>query len=98
MKFMLSRLILMKEMLKDSGVLAICIDERELFNLGKMLDEVFREENRIAIINWQKAYAPKNQMKHISPSTEYVLVYAKDLEQVKTARIARSQTALRYYK
>lgn len=41
----------MKEMLKDSGVLAICIDERELFNLGKMLDEIFGEENRVAIIN-----------------------------------------------
>ena len=51
MKFVLPRLILMKEMLKDSGVLAICIDFRELFNLGKMLDEVFGEENRMAIIN-----------------------------------------------
>ena len=51
MKFMLPRLILMKEMLKESGVLAICIDERELFNLGKILDEVCGEENRVAIIN-----------------------------------------------
>ena len=41
----------MKEMLKESGVLAICIDFREIFNLGKMLDEVFGEENRVAIIN-----------------------------------------------
>lgn len=51
MKFMLPRLILIKEILKDSGVLAICIGEQELFNLGKMLDEVFGEENKIAIIN-----------------------------------------------
>lgn len=98
MKFMLPRLIVMRGMLKDSGVLAICIDEREIFNLGKMLDEVFGENNRIAIINWQKAYAPKNQMKHISPSTEYVLIYARDFEKVKTARVARSQKALKYYK
>jgi adenine-specific DNA-methyltransferase len=41
----------MRQMLKSSGVLAICIDERELFNLGKILDEVFGEENRVAIIN-----------------------------------------------
>lgn len=50
MKFMLPRLQMMKQLLKNSGVLAICIDERELFNLGKMLDEIFGEENRIAII------------------------------------------------
>jgi hypothetical protein len=37
-------------------------------------------------------------MKHISPSTEYVLVYAKDLEKTKTERVARSQKALEYYK
>jgi len=38
-------------MLKPNGVLAICIDERELFRLGMMLDEIFGENNRIAIIN-----------------------------------------------
>jgi adenine-specific DNA-methyltransferase len=48
---MLPRLQLIRQMLKKSGVLAICIDERELFNLGKMLDEIFGENNRIAIIN-----------------------------------------------
>lgn len=98
MKFMLPRIQMMRQMLKMNGVLAICIDERELFRLGMMLDEVFGEGNRIAIINWQKAYAPKNQMKHISPSTEYVLVYAKDLEKAKTERVERSQKALKYYK
>src|SRR4051812_42136139 len=90
MKFMLPRLILMKEMLKDSGTLAICIGEQELFNLGKMLDEVFGEENRVAIINWQKAYAPKTTT-HVSTATDYVLVYAKDLEKVKTGKLTQTE-------
>jgi adenine-specific DNA-methyltransferase len=51
MKFMLPRLIVMRAMLKESGVLAICIGDDELFNLGKLLDEVFGSENRLAIIN-----------------------------------------------
>ena len=38
-------------MLKNNGVLAICIDERELFRLGMILNEVFGENNRVAIIN-----------------------------------------------
>jgi adenine-specific DNA-methyltransferase len=90
MKFMLPRLILMKEMLKSTGVLAICIGEQELFNLGKMLDEVFGEENRIAIINWQKAYAPKLSL-HVSSATDYVLVYAKDLEKTKTGKLTQTE-------
>lgn len=52
MKFMYPRLQLMKQMLKPSGVIAICIDHRELFHLGQMMDEVFGEANRLAIINW----------------------------------------------
>ena len=40
MKFMLPRLQMMKSMLKPGGVLAICIDDRELFHLGMLLNEV----------------------------------------------------------
>ena len=69
-------------MLKPNGVLAFCIDERELFRLGMMLDKVFGEKNRIAIINWQKLDGPKTYT-HVSPATEYILVYAKDLEKDK---------------
>ena len=67
-------------MLKPTGVLAICIDYRELFRLGQMLDELFGEQNRLGIINWQKSYAPARTTGHVSTATEYVLVYAKDEE------------------
>ena len=56
MKFMWPRLQLMKAMLKPSGVLAICIDHRELYRLGSMLDEIFGEKNRIGIINTTAQY------------------------------------------
>ncbi|MXV21850.1 site-specific DNA-methyltransferase [Deinococcus xianganensis] len=91
MKFMLPRLYQMKEMLKDSGVVAICIDDNEFFHLGMMMDEVFGESNRIAIINWQKAYAPKNDSRHVSTATEYVLIYAKDKSRAKTGLTARTE-------
>lgn len=84
MKFMYPRLQLMRSMLKPSGVLAICIDNRELFHLGQMLDELFGEENRLAIINWQKSYSPRSDNRHVSTATEYVLVYAKNEKTAKT--------------
>lgn len=98
MKAMLPRLNMMKAMLKPSGVLAICIDDNELFHLGMMLDEIFGEENRIAIINWQKSYAPKNDSRHVSTATEYVLVYCKDKFLAKTGLDARTEGMNKKYK
>jgi adenine-specific DNA-methyltransferase len=78
LRFMTPRVWMMREMLKPGGVIAICIDHRELFRLGMLMDEIFKEENRIAIINWQKAYSPKSdtggKKGGVSSATEYVLV------------------------
>jgi adenine-specific DNA-methyltransferase len=91
MRFMYPRLQVMHAMLKPGGVLAICIDYRELFRLGQMLDEIFREPNRVGIINWQKTYTSRNDKAHISTATEYVLVYARDADRLKTEPIEREK-------
>lgn len=90
MRFMYPRIQMMRAMLKPTGVLAICIDHRELFRLGQMLDESFGEENRLAIINWQKAASKRNDAEHVSTATEYVLVYAKDKEKAQTGLLDRT--------
>lgn len=94
LRFMTPRVWMMREMLKPGGVIAICIDHRELFRLGMLMDEIFREENRIGIINWQKSYAPKNNVgarSQVSTATEYVLVYAKDISRSKTKLLERTE-------
>ena len=88
-KTLMPRLQMMKAMLKPSGVIAICIDDNELFHLGMMMDEVFGEANRLAILNWQKTTV-KNNAKHVSQTTEYVLVYAKDKRLSRTGLFDRS--------
>jgi adenine-specific DNA-methyltransferase len=90
MRFMWPRLQMMQSMLRPAGVLAICIDHRELFHLGQMLDELFGAQNRLAIINWQKAYAPRSDQDHVSNATEYVLVYARDMEKAQTGLLSRT--------
>jgi adenine-specific DNA-methyltransferase len=73
------------------GVCAVCIDERELFRLGMLMDEVFGERNRIAIINWQKSYSAKSDSEHVSTATEYVIVYAKDRDKATTLLLDRTE-------
>jgi adenine-specific DNA-methyltransferase len=97
MKFMYPRLQMMHSMLSPQGVLAICIDHRELFHLGQMLDELFGAKNRLAIINWEKIVSPKNHDHGVSTATEYVLVYAKDEERADTGRLQHSEATASSY-
>ena len=90
LRFMAPRLHMMREMLRPGGILAICIDHRELYRLGMLLDGIFGESNRLGIINWQKSYSPRNDRKHVSTATEYVLVYAKNIERASTGLTART--------
>lgn len=92
LKFMTPRIWMMREMLRPAGVCAICIDHRELYRLGMLMDEIFGEDNRLAIINWQKT-TPKNQSTHVSITTEYVLVYAKSAITAKSGEVERSALA-----
>ncbi len=90
MRFMWPRLQLMKEMLKPSGVIAVCIDFRELFRLGQMMDELFGEQNRLGIINWQRTYSRTNDARHLATTTEYVVVYARDEDKAHTGLLPRA--------
>ncbi len=68
-KAMTPRLQMMRAMLKPSGVIAICIDDNELFHLGMMMDEVFGEQNRLAIINWQKTTVKTTRNSYLRPQS-----------------------------
>lgn len=92
LRFMAPRVHMMWEMLKPQGILAICIDHRELFRLGLLLDQRFGEDNRLGIINWQKT-SPKSDAQHVSTITEYVLVYAKSRDAAVTGSVERSAKA-----
>lgn len=70
------RLKLARNLLKDDGVVAISIDEKEVHNLKKVCDEVFGEENYSGEIVWKNS--SKNDQDYISIQHEYFLVYVKD--------------------
>ncbi len=76
------RLKLARNLLKADGVIFISIDDSELNNLQSICNEIFGETNFIAKII-HKNNALKNQSSFIGVSTEYVLVYAKNIEVLK---------------
>lgn len=98
LSFMTPRLYMMQSLLKPSGVIAVSIDDRELYRLGMLMDSIFGEQNRLGIINWQKKYAPSNDSTHLSPATEYVLVYANNSNTATTGLLARTEEMDSKYK
>ena len=74
------RLVLLKELLSDSGVIFISIDDNEQHRLRMIMDEIFGEQNFISNIIWQKKYAPANDAKHFSDNHDFILCYAKNKE------------------
>ncbi len=87
------RLKLAKDLLTDDGVIFISIDDNEQENLKKICDEVFGSENFIAQVIWERAFSPVNLMKHFSPSHDYILCYAKNIESAICNGIPRSDEA-----
>lgn len=75
------RLKLSRNLLSDSGVIFVSIDDREQANLKLMMDEIFGQNSFIAEIIVDGT--PKNDPLLIATSHEYLLVYVKNKEQAK---------------
>lgn len=77
LSFMTKRLRLAKTLLTYEGVIFISIGEDELAQLKIIIDEIFGEENLLSIVS-RKSKATSNKGNFFSPSTDYILVYARN--------------------
>lgn len=88
-----SRLLVARTLLSNDGVIFISIDDNEVHNLRKICDEVFGASNFVAQLVWERAYAPKNDAKYVSNSHDYILMYAKQIDNFKIGRLPRTEEA-----
>ncbi|MBO5579348.1 MAG: site-specific DNA-methyltransferase [Prevotella sp.] len=87
------RLKVAKDLLSEDGVIFISIDDHEQENLKKVCDEVFGFHNFIAQLVWERAYSPKNDARFISNSHDYILMFAKNINQFVIGRLDRTEEA-----
>ena len=88
-----SRLAATRSLLSEDGVIFISIDDNEVENLRKICDDIFGEKNFIAQLIWERAFSPKNDARFISNSHDYVLMFAKDINQFVIGRLERTEEA-----
>ena len=87
------RLKVARDLLTDDGVIFISIDDNEQENLKRVCDEIFGEINFVAQLIWERAFAPKNDARFVSNSHDYVLMFAKDINQYIIGRLPRTVEA-----
>ncbi len=94
-----SRLLISRQLLREDGVIFVSIDDNEVHNLRRLMDEVFGEENFIECIVWKKRYGGGAKEKHLVSLHEYVLFYAKNIDSIDEIYIPLTEESIeRYYK
>lgn len=83
LNMMYPRLVLARNLLKDSGVIFISIDDNEQANLKAICDEIFGEENICGQIFNVNNLKGRSDDSFFATAGEYLLCYSKDSERTQ---------------
>ena len=76
LSFLERRLLIARNLLKQTGVLIAAIGDEEHHRLRMLLDQIFGPENFISDVVWQGGR--KNDSRYVSNGADYMLIYARD--------------------
>jgi len=93
LNMMFPRLYLSRNLLSDNGVLFVSIGQDELPNLLHLCFDVFGEENLITICSRVMKTGGQKGV-HFSPSVDYILVFAKNIDELSQFRAQISQNVI----
>lgn len=77
LSMMHSRLLSARYLLRPDGVIFVNIDDGEVQNLRRVMDEVFGEENFVATFIWEKRTTRENR-RVFSFNHDYIVCYARE--------------------
>jgi adenine-specific DNA-methyltransferase len=97
LNMMYPRLKVAREVLAEDGVIFISIDDNEFANLRLICDEIFREENLLGVLA-RKTKLTSNKGTYFAPSHEYILAYAKNIDEVEMFNDPEAQEDEHYIK
>lgn len=92
------RLKLLHELLAETGSFWMTLDENEIGSARLILDEIFGYGNFVDTVIWHKNYAPKATVQYFSSDHDYILVYAKNIDNWLPQLLARTSDQDEVYK
>ena len=72
---MMPRLKLLRELLAPDGIIAVTIDDNEVFNLGLLMDAIFGEDKKLACAPWLAEPSGGKEKTGLRGGHEYVVIY-----------------------
>lgn len=79
LSMMYPRIKIISNLLADDGLLAVSINDQEVFQLGKLLDEIFGSSNRLACAPWLSEASGGKEKTGLRTGHEYLLIYFKSV-------------------
>jgi len=98
LNMMYPRLFLAKNLLRDDGVIFISIDDNEVCNLRKICDEIFGEENFVAVLLKKSKIGGGSDTKYIIKEHEYIICYSKNISRLPEMFVKHDREYLKRYK
>ena len=87
---MRDRLLQIRDLLAPDGSVWVHCDDSEQAYLKVAMDEIFGRSNFVAPVIWQRSDSPRNDAKTLSVDHDYLIVFAKDIAQVRLNRLERT--------
>lgn len=94
--FIYPRLMLARNLLSQDGVIFVSIDDNEVHNLRKMMDEVFGEDNFVSMFT-RKGSGGRQDSKHYAIVHEYILCYSRSIDNFESDKENKSDEKFPYY-
>ncbi len=74
---MYPRLVLLRQFLREDGIIFVSIDDNEVATLRLLMDEIFGETNFLASIAWEKRYTRSNNAKLFYSLKDYIICFRR---------------------
>ncbi|WP_421789877.1 site-specific DNA-methyltransferase [Hyphobacterium sp.] len=97
LSLMRDRLLLLKSLLNDEGVIWVHLDDNEVHYLKVLMDEIFGRNCFVASVCWRSADSSNNDAKQFSIDHNTILVYSAS-EGWRSRELARTEAANAHYK
>jgi adenine-specific DNA-methyltransferase len=98
LSLMYPRLELLRELLSEDGLILVSIDDYEQTYLRAICDEIIGRKNWVETFIWQKSYGGGAKSKFTVGLHEYIMCYAKNIENLHPLFLPPDEGVLKYYK
>lgn len=94
---MYPRLRLLREFLREDGVIFVSIDDNEVGHLRLAMTEIFGAHNFLVNFVWEKKYTRANDAKYVSDNHDHILAFTKEKAQFQINGVLKGEKQNKAY-